>query len=218
MSCFFFLICYTETLQIVQTHLFLWPLHISWISIHPLCNLGMAVRKLHIPGKKKVFAYLYRLGLLMHIIIKVLQSTGQSDISFGQPMRARVGIPYRYLKPTLPHRLFLPPLSSLLFTVLRWYFYCGTFVYCYVMFHICFSFFFLVFFFDNYVSWLYIFSLVWETEFPPFWGRSCQLCLPSVHFVTTLLHLSFHLVLGVGGLMWIWLFWLFYIAKLFSYQ
>ena len=47
----------------------------------------------------------------------------------------------------------------------------------------------------NYVSWLYIqFSL--GNRVPTFLGKSCQLCLSSVHFVVALLYFTF----GIGGL------------------
>ena len=44
----------------------------------------------------------------------------------------------------------------------------------------------------------YIFFLIFRVNK----GKSCQHCLPSVHFVAALLHLSVF-PFGVGGLMWI---------------
>ena len=51
----------------------------------------------------------------------------------------------------------------------------------------------------------YIFSLCNRVPPPPYLGKICQLCLPSVHFVIALLYLSVFLF-GVWNLIWIWLY------------
>ena len=48
------------------------------------------------------------------------------------------------------------------------------FVKCYVVFHCL----------------MFYFQQVWVKELPPFLEKSCQLCLPSVHFVAAKLYFS----------------------------
>ena len=58
--------------------------------------------------------------------------------------------------------------------------------------------------FNNYVSYRYI-QLNLGNRVAIFLGKSCYFCLPSVHFMVTVLYLSV-LPFGVGGLIWNWLY------------
>ena len=66
------------------------------------------------------------------------------------------------------------------------------FVYCYIVFHLQ---------LNKYVSLRYI-QLGLGNRVTIFLVKSCQLCLPSVHFVVAKLYFSVF-PFGVGGLMWL---------------
>ena len=103
----------------------------------------------------------------------------------------------RSRKTSLSLPLPRPTSSNSVLTVPMRTFIVVLFVNCYVAFHFFFS-------FNNYVSWLYI-QVSLGNIITTFLGKGYQLCLPSVHFVATLLYLSV-IPFDVGGLMWIWLY------------